>query len=36
MLAGMLFFREILTMKEYLGCALIFIAMIISQIQRKS
>lgn len=36
MLAGMLFFQEVLSLKEYLGCGLIFFAIILSQIQRKS
>ncbi|SCJ81031.1 putative DMT superfamily transporter inner membrane protein [uncultured Eubacterium sp.] len=36
MLAGMLFFQEMLSMKEYLGCGLIFFAIILSQIERKS
>lgn len=35
MLAGMVFFHEIMTMKEYIGCALIFIAIIASQIEPK-
>lgn len=35
MLAGMVFFHEILTGKEYLGCALIFFAIIYSQIEPK-
>lgn len=36
MIAGMIFFGEILSGREYLGCALIFTAIIISQIKRKS
>lgn len=36
MIAGMIFFGEILSIREYLGCALIFFAIIISQIKRKS
>lgn len=35
MLAGMVFFQEIMTAKEYLGCALIFIAIIASQLEPK-
>lgn len=36
MLAGMLIFGEVLSLKEYTGCGLIFFAIILSQIQRKS
>ena len=36
MLAGMLFFQEMLSIKEYIGCGFIFFAIILSQIQRKS
>jgi primosomal protein N' (replication factor Y) len=35
MLAGMIFFQEIMSAKEYLGCALIFIAIIASQLEPK-
>lgn len=36
MIAGMIFFQEMLTVKEYLGCVIIFAAILISQIKRKS
>lgn len=35
MIAGMIFFGEVLSAREYLGCLLIFVAIIISQIKRK-
>ncbi len=36
MLAGMIFFHELLSTREYAGCGLIFFAIILSQIERKS
>ena len=36
MIAGMIFFQEKLAFREYLGCGLIFCAIILSQMQRKS
>ncbi|MEY8368019.1 DMT family transporter [Anaerovoracaceae bacterium 42-11] len=36
MIAGMIFFQEKLAFREYLGCALIFCAIILSQMRRKS
>ncbi|MGF6375543.1 drug/metabolite transporter (DMT)-like permease [Clostridiales Family XIII bacterium PM5-7] len=35
MIAGMIFYGEILAAREYMGCALIFVAIIISQIKFK-
>ena len=36
MVAGMIFFQEMLSFREYMGCGLIFAAILLSQIQRKS
>ena len=36
LLAGMIFFHEVLAIHEYIGCAMMFIAIIISQLPEKS
>lgn len=36
MIAGMIFYQEMLSVREYAGCALIFAAIILSQTKRKS